>query len=201
MMSTLEKKEFGLVFLRHVWRLMEQCYVIIALAECDSSKKLELSNLIVSLRIFIFEIEEWQTKIQWSGEPSRIDKFKSDFEQLEFKFANIKGAQYLQELRRKKILVLCTHLRLSLIEAKVLKNHFPCFWSQRYDQLVKYKQKVFLLCLPPTTTTTDNNQWTKKYLSLVKKYKSVAVKVSKGLELYYYFRRVHDHEKTREGRI
>jgi hypothetical protein len=194
-MSTLEKKEFGLVFLRHVWKLLEQCYVIIALAECDSSKKLELSNLIVSLRIFIFEIEEWQTKIQWSGEPSSIDKFKSYFEELELKFANIKGEQYLQVLRRKKILVFCTHVRLSLIEVKVLNNQFPCFWSERVDQLVKYKQKVFLLCLP-----MDNNQWTKKYLSLVKKYKSVAVKVSKGIELYYYFRREHDNEKTRDDR-
>jgi hypothetical protein len=192
-MSTLEKKEFGLVFLRYVWKLLEQCYVIIALAECDSSKKLELSNLIVSLRIFIFEIEEWQTKIQWSGEPSRINKFKSDFEQLELKFANIKGVQYLHQLRRKKILVLCTHLRLSLSELQILKNQFPCIWCLHYDQLVKYKQKVFLLLL-----LTDNKEWTKKYVSLVKRFKSVAVKVSNGLKLYYYFRREHDHEKTRE---
>ena len=179
------------VLLHHIWTLLDECYVILAEIVCDH-KKCKLFNIVTSLRILIFDIEYWPSC--WKDGTDKIHKRTNCFERLQLKVAYIKGTpQYLKVLKKKKILLLCDHLRLSIQEAKSLADRFPHSYciSERYKKLVKLKQKVFSLVLA-------KKNWPAKYLRHVQQFKYLSVRVSNGIHVYHHFRRVHEHERILE---
>ena len=191
MLSSFWKNNRTKVLLHHIWTLLDECYLTFNETVCDQ-KKLKLSNIIASLRILIFDIE-YGSPI-WIDGTDKIHKRTNCFERLQLKVAYIKNTpQYLKVLKKEKILLLCDHLRLSIQEAKSLADRFShsYYICQRYRDLVKLKQKVFLLVVA-------KNNWPSKYLRQLKKFKDLSVKVSNGIHVYHHFRRVHDHERILE---
>ena len=102
-------------------------------------------------------------------------------------------------LRRQKILAFCENLRWSIEEATFLRRTFVQGLKNNnkvlyLKKLIKYKQRLFLL------VCEKDPAWTKKYLSLLKKYKSCADKVSDIIHDYHHqCRRVKELESGMEN--
>ena len=182
-------------------KLLDQCYLAktAAAATLCKDQKLEISHIIVSLKILLFKIKQSSKKVVWTDGNKKLYKFMNCFERLQLKFEGTKGEQNLKVLRRQKILAFCESLRWSIEEATFLrrtyvqglKNNNKVLYLKK---LIKYKQRLFLL------VCEKDNTWTKKYLSLLKKYKSCANKVSDIICDYrHQCRRVKELESGMEN--
>ena len=162
-------------------KLLDNCYLAKAFAAATlcKDKKLEISDIIVSLKTLLFKLYECGTKKVWTNSNTKLYKYLNCFERLQLKFEGIKGEQYLKVLRQKKILAFCQSLRLSIEEATFLTTLVPSIKNKALylKKLIKYKQRVFLL------VCEKEDAWTKKYLSQVKKFKSCADKVSDAIHV------------------
>ena len=59
----------------HTRKLLDQCYLAKAAATLCEDKKLELSHVIVSLKILLFKIKESWKKVVWTDGNTKLYKF------------------------------------------------------------------------------------------------------------------------------
>ena len=182
------------VLINHAWNLLDQCYS----ASLCANQTLQLSNLIVSLRILIFDIKYMQSRVtSFYGWPIlhqlKLNDYIRHFEKLQLEFEDTKSEQEVQVFRRQKILAFCQHIRWSIQEANYCIRVFPdeSFQVLCHKQLVKYRKKVFSLIL-------EKNDWSKKYLSRVRRYKNWALRLSSGVERNMHRRKTQHHERILE---
>ena len=192
----------------HTRKLLDQCYLAKAAADADAAptlcedQKLELSHIIVSLKILLFKIDKSWQRVVFADGNKKLYKFANYLERLQLKFEGTKGKQHLQVLRRQKILAFCQNLRWSIEEATFLKRTYVQGFKNNNKELylkklIKYKQRVFLLV---RRCEKDDACWTKKYLSLLKKFKSCADKVSDVIDVHrHQCRRARELESTMEN--
>ena len=180
------------VVINHIWTLLDQCYA----AVLWKPEILYISDLIVSFRILIFRIKCLVSRA-FFGRPNvnrkRLDRHLDEFERLQLDFQDTKSEQDVLALRRQKIVVFCQHLRWSIKEANYLILIFP---GDRFQllcrkQIVKYRSKVLSLVL-------EKDEWSRKYLSLVRRYKRWAFNISDGLECNERYLDTHSNARILE---
>ena len=179
------------VVINHAWNLLDQCYSAVLCA----NQTLQLSDLIVSLRVLIFNIKDLQSIAKsflglLRQHQKRVNNYMNEFERLQLDFEDTKSEKDVLALRRQKILVFCQQLRLSFAEAQFITIAFPhCPWVLFYHkQLVKNRKRVLaLIC--------EKKEWSKKYLRRVRKYKRCAFQISTSVNGYRHYRNTQDHVK------
>ena len=189
-MSTSRKRQEAShlfqTLLKHVWNLLELCY--------KEKQTLRVCNITTALRILIFNIRVLEitviNAICLNGLWSHYGKYdyadhSHTLEKLLLKFqvASSKNAHVnLNELKKKKILEFGLHFRLSINEVeeymklKNISNSDNCYVKTVYSKLLKCKKQM--LQTLNVKSSNERRWWVKRYLKIMKNYKSVATEMS-----------------------
>ena len=163
--------------LNHVFNLIKLCY--------NEKQTLIVCNITTALRILIFNITELHTRvikdICEDNDRSHYFKFQyaeqsHTFERLLLKFQVLaaKDARVnLTQLRKRKVLEFCLHFRLTINEVeeymKLNSDSKNCYVKKLYSKLLMLRKQMF-----NTLHVQSLKLWAKRYLRVMKNYKSEA---------------------------
>ena len=155
-----------------------------------------MCNITTALRILIYNILVLQNKvinaICVDGAWSHYGKYQyalqsHTLETLEFKFEMAKNARAnLTKLRKRKLLQFCLHFRLTINEVeeyiKLNIDSDNCYVKKLYSKLLILRKQML-----KTLNVESSKRWVKRYLRVMKNYKSEATFMStllRGCKIY-----------------
>ena len=181
--------------LNHICNVIKLCY--------KEKQTLAVCNITTALRILIFNITELQTSvIKEIGE----DKFRPyyfkfqyakqshTFEKLFLKFQIVaKDSRVsLTQLRKRKVLEFCVHFRLTINEieeyTKLNSDVNNSYVKKMYPKLLMLRKQML-----NTLHVQSSKIWAKRYLRIIKNYKSEAMFMSTLLEGCKTYLSEHPH--------